>query len=207
MVLKIGFLMVILYQQWAGYASEFFLVSVLFVYFGFQVLIRIRFNSNLSSSVIKFEASCSMISFWLSFMLAVKTTAGILFDDMILCSIVGLCCLVGYICCCFEEKTLIRLLRHPKIRRIRDPSETQRLLEALSTLYVRHHAHEKKATLLLYGYIERVQRQKDYDEGSSLLFKEVFRKKKDKSLVKYLKKENEGFLEYLSKEYLRALKK
>ena len=180
------------------------MVCILFSFFAVQFIIRAKYNTNISPSIFKFEVAWSAVSFWLSFMLALKASAGLLFEDLLLSSALSIFCLIGYVTMCFEVRASPRLL-DLKIEEGNDPGSIQKRLEDLSFLFNRYQANEKKAKLLLGGYIEQIQRSKEIEQSSPLLFEKVW--SEDKKFSSYIKKENQAFLVYLSHKYVESLKK
>ena len=203
-MVKLTFIVVIIYQEWAAHLSLFAFSFVLFSFFGLQFFLRTKFSSNLSPTIIRFETSLSIISFWMSFMLCVRISAGVIFENIALVMVISLISLVGYITTCFEEKSSIDLMRLKEDKVLKDVEKTQKYLENLCFLYTRAQGNDNKAKLLLSGYIEQIQRKRNLDASCPLLFTSVW--KQDRVFAKYIERENRAFLLYISNQYLTALK-
>ena len=204
LLLKIGAIFLILYRQWVGQLSEYAFVCVLFTFFATQFILRARHNSNISPFIYKFELAWSSLTFWLSFILALRASTGMLFQGIFTTATISIVCLLVYICLCFEVSGFSKELNF-KIEQGKDPDKIQRRLESLSFLFNRYQANEDRARLLLGGYIEQIQRDKDIEQNCPLLFEKVW--SEEKKFSSYITQEKQAFLQYLSQKYLTALKK
>ena len=138
-------------------------------------------------------------------MLCLRITTNEMIQNIELVSIISIICLLAYVIVCFEENISAKLLDFKPETLNYTPKKIQKVLENLAFLYTRARGNERKARLLLSGFIEELQRRKDLDANSPLLFTSVW--KEDKVFSKYIEREDRAFLHFISNQYLAALKK
>ena len=195
----------LIYQKLVGARSDFSLVGLLFVFFALQMILRTKFNPNLSPLMLKSEVAWSALQLWTVFLLTLKMTSIVHFQHLFVVLTASLLSLLALIICCFGDRLYTRLLGL-NLKRIKKDVVVQNVLENLCFLYTRAKGNDRKAKLLLSGYIEQIRKSHDFDQGSPLLlFSSGW--EEDRAFSDSFERDNRAFLLYLSNQYLIALRK
>ena len=197
----------ILYKNLIGSSSNQAYMLVMLVVFFSCFCLRKRNNSSLSRLAVCVESTLSAFSLWVCLLLILKEKVNTLSDSLesiALLSIIGL--LLSLV---ISIKSINFKVLKVDLASNKSVTACRKKLEELSVVYRGYLANNLTSKLTFLGFVEDYQRDQisspDQFETSPLVFRRLY--EEGLSFEEYCRREKKAFLEYISNEYVRLIKR